>query len=218
MNNGKMIFVTGSAMSGKSRFAVSQFSDLDRVQYLCTGRDMDDKTLNRIIYNEQSKDFRWENILPATANSSHLCSQNHINQSFCEHFCGVCNSVEYIRNFSVDKTPVNYKEYRCFVLDNLADWIYRKTMEKFAASVSVSEREMTAFVNELLLSINVLMSEVKSSGGTLVIISAETGFAPAPFDVTDSIYREALCTVNQRIANMADEAYFSFSGLQLRVR
>ena len=91
-------------------------------------------------------------------------------------------------------------------------------MEKFAASVSVSEREMTAFVNELLLSINVLMSEVKSSGGTLVIISAETGFAPAPFDVTDSIYREALCTVNQRIANMADEAYFSFSGLQLRVK
>lgn len=129
MNNGKMIFVTGSAMSGKSRFAVSQFSDLDRVQYLCTGRDMDDKTLNRIIYNERSKDFRWD----------------------------------IIRNFSVDKTPVNYKEYRCFVLDNLADWIYRKTMEKFAASVSVSEREMTAFVNELLLSINVLMSEVKAA-------------------------------------------------------
>ena len=25
MNNGKMIFVTGSAMSGKSRFGVSQF-------------------------------------------------------------------------------------------------------------------------------------------------------------------------------------------------
>ena len=184
MNNGKMIFVTGSAMSGKSRFAVSQFLDLDRVQYLCTGRDMDDKTLNRIIYNERSKNFRWD----------------------------------IIRNFSVDKTPVNYREYRCFVLDNLADWIYRKTMEKFAASVSVSEREMTAFVNELLLSINVLMSEVKSSGGTLVIISAETGFAPAPFDITDSIYREALCTVNQRIANMADEAYFSFSGLQLRVK
>ena len=184
MNNGKMIFVTGSAMSGKSRFAVSQFSDLDRVQYLCTGRNMDDKTLNRIIYNERSKNFRWD----------------------------------IIRNFSVDKTPVNYKEYRCFVLDNLADWIYRKTMEKFAASVSVSEREMTAFVNELLLSINVLMSEVKSSGGTLVIISAETGFAPEPFDVTDSIYREALCTVNQRIANMADDAYFSFSGLQLKVK
>ena len=184
MNNGKMIFVTGSAMSGKSRFAVSQFSDLDRVQYLCTGRDMDDKTLNRIIYNERSKDFRWD----------------------------------IIRNFRVDKTPVNYKEYKCFVLDNLADWIYRKTMEKFAASVSCSEREMTEFVNEILLSVNVLMNEVKGSGGTLVIISAETGFSPAPFDVTDNIYREALCTVNQRIANMSDEAYFSFSGLQLKVK
>lgn len=184
MNNGKMIFVTGSAMSGKSRFAVSQFSELDRVQYLCTNEDMDDRTFNRIIYNERSKNFRWD----------------------------------IIRGFSVDKTPVNYKEYRCFVLDNLADWIYRKTMEKFGASTGCSEREMDAFTSELLMSVNVLMREVKSSGGTLVIISAETGFAPAPFDVTDSIYREALCTVNQRIANISDEAYFSFSGLQLKVK
>ena len=91
-------------------------------------------------------------------------------------------------------------------------------MEKFAASVSYTEREMTEFVKELLLSVNVLMSEVKNAGGTLVIISAETGFSPAPFDITDSIYREALCTVTQRIANMSDEAYFSFSGLQLKVK
>ena len=81
MNNGKMIFVTGSAMSGKSRFGVSQFKEMDRVQYLCTNEDMDDKTLNRIFYNERSKHFRWD----------------------------------IIRNFSVDKHPVKYKEYKCFV-------------------------------------------------------------------------------------------------------
>ena len=55
MNNGKMIFVTGSAMSGKSRFAVSQFSNLDRVQYLCTGRDMDDKTLTALSITSGAK-------------------------------------------------------------------------------------------------------------------------------------------------------------------
>ena len=62
MNNGKMIFVTGSAMSGKSRFGVSQFKEMDRVQYLCTNEDMDDKTLNRIFFNERSKHFRWDII------------------------------------------------------------------------------------------------------------------------------------------------------------
>lgn len=184
MNNGKMIFVTGSAMSGKSRFAVSQFSEMDRVQYLCTDEDMDDKTLDRIFYNERSRNFRWD-----------------IN-----------------RNFSVDRTPVNYTEYKCFVLDNLADWVYRKTISKFGARVNISDEEMNSFVKELMHSVNILLNEIKSSGGTIVVISAETGFQPAPFDVTDNIYREALCTVNQRVANMADEAYFSFSGLQLRVK
>ncbi|MBE6854018.1 MAG: hypothetical protein E7505_11265 [Ruminococcus sp.] len=80
MDKGKMIFVTGSAMSGKSRFALSQFAENDRVQYLCTNTDIDDRILNRIVFNERSKDFRWD----------------------------------IIRNFSVDKTPVNYDEYKCF--------------------------------------------------------------------------------------------------------
>lgn len=184
MNNGKMIFVTGSAMSGKSRFAVSQFSEMDRVQYLCTNEDMDDKTLDRIFHNERSKNFRWD----------------------------------IIRNFSVDKTPVNYTDCKCFVLDNLADWIYRKTLEEFGERLGYSEREMRKFVKELMRSIGILLSEITNSGGTIVVISAETGFQPAPFDVTDNIYREALCTVNQRVANIADEAYFSFSGLQLKVK
>lgn len=184
MNNGKMIFVTGGAMSGKSRFAVTQFSDLDRVQYLCTGGEISGKTLDRIIYNERSKGFRWD----------------------------------IIRNFSVDRTPVNYEEYKCFVLDNLADWIYQKTMESFGARLGYTEEEMTAFVKELIIPANVLISEVKNSGGTIVVISAETGFSPAPYDIIDKIYREALCAVNQQIANMSDEAYFSFSGMQIRVK
>lgn len=184
MNNGKMIFVTGGAMSGKSRFAVSHFSEMDRVQYLCTNEDMDDKTLDRIFQNERSKNFRWD----------------------------------IIRNFSVDKMPVNYTDCKCFVLDNLADWIYRKTLDEFGDRLGYSDREMRTFVKELMRSIGILLSEVTNSGGTIVIISAETGFQHAPFDVIDNICREALCTVNQRVANIADEAYFSFSGLQLKVK
>lgn len=184
MDKGKMIFVTGSAMSGKSRFALSQFAENDRVQYLCTNTDIDDRILNRIAFNERSKDFRWD----------------------------------IIRNFSVDKTPVNYDEYKCFVLDNLADWIYQRTLDKFGASVSYTDMELRVFVKELCRDVHILVNEVKHSGGTIVVISAETGFSPAPFDITDKIYREVLCTVNQRFANKADEAYFSFSGLQLKVK
>ena len=73
-------------------------------------------------------------------------------------------------------------------------------------------------MEDLLFSVCMLTSEITKNGGTIVIISAETGFSPAPFDVIENIYREALCTVNQRIANMSDEAYFSFSGLQLKVK
>lgn len=184
MNNGKMIFVTGSAMSGKSRFAVSQFSEMDRVQYLCTNEDMDDKTLDRIFYNERSKNFRWD----------------------------------IMRNFSVDKTPVNYTDCKCFILDNLADWIYRKTLEEFAGQADFTDRKMRTFVKELMRSIGILLSEVTNSGGTIVIISAETRFQPVHSDLIEKIYCEALCTVNQRIANIADEAYFSFSGLQIKVK
>lgn len=67
-------------------------------------------------------------------------------------------------------------------------------------------------------SIGILLSEVTNSGGTIVIISAETRFQPVHSDLIEKIYCEALCTVNQRVANIADEAYFSFSGLQLKVK
>ncbi len=57
---GKITFITGCAMSGKSRWAVSYFDCCDNVQYLCAHEKIDSRTMNRIIFNESSRSVFWD--------------------------------------------------------------------------------------------------------------------------------------------------------------
>ncbi len=63
----KTVMVTGGAMSGKSRYAVTAFECCDEVRYLCTRPNLDEATKQRILFNESRRNFRWhieENFRP----------------------------------------------------------------------------------------------------------------------------------------------------------
>lgn len=57
---GKVIVVTGNAMSGKSRWATSYFKGCDNVQYLCTKEDISEGLRNRITHNEELRNVKWD--------------------------------------------------------------------------------------------------------------------------------------------------------------
>lgn len=63
----KTVLVTGGAMSGKSRFAVTAFECCDEVRYLCTRPSLDENAKQRICFNESRHNFKWhieENFRP----------------------------------------------------------------------------------------------------------------------------------------------------------
>lgn len=63
-----------------------------------------------------------------------------------------------------------------------------------------------------------LCSRMEENKGKISIITLETGFSIKPPNPAQAAYRDILGRVNQRIANSCDEAYFSASGIQFKIR
>ncbi|MCL2108667.1 MAG: bifunctional adenosylcobinamide kinase/adenosylcobinamide-phosphate guanylyltransferase [Oscillospiraceae bacterium] len=56
----KIVFITGGAASGKSRWAVSSFASCDNVLYMVIADKIDDDTAARIDFNCKKNDVEWE--------------------------------------------------------------------------------------------------------------------------------------------------------------
>lgn len=63
----KNILITGGASSGKSRWAVTNFSAFDYVLYLRVGEAVDPDTLNRIKYGNKQNMVEWDIVTGATS-------------------------------------------------------------------------------------------------------------------------------------------------------
>lgn len=63
-----------------------------------------------------------------------------------------------------------------------------------------------------------MRDKVAENHGSIIIITLETGFSVRPADPIQAAYRDIMGRVNQRIANSCDEAYFSASGIQFKIR
>ncbi len=66
--------------------------------------------------------------------------------------------------------------------------------------------------------LTVMRDKVLENNGSIIIITLETGFSVIPSERGQAAYREILGRINQRIANSSDEAYFSASGIQFKIR
>lgn len=63
-----------------------------------------------------------------------------------------------------------------------------------------------------------MIEKAESVGADIIIITLETGFSVVPPKSAQEAFRDILCAVNQRIANISDEVYLSVSGIQLQIK
>ena len=56
----KIVFITGGAASGKSRWAITNFASLDNVLYMVISDKVDEDTMSRINYNCKKHDVEWD--------------------------------------------------------------------------------------------------------------------------------------------------------------
>ena len=67
--------VTGGAVSGKSRWAISYFRTCDNVLYMNTSPELPEETRNRMEYSNEENNVRWEIVNSVTDPAS--CIMNH---------------------------------------------------------------------------------------------------------------------------------------------
>lgn len=181
---GKITLITGSANSGKSRWAVSYFDCRNNIQYLCTSPKLDKSTMDRIVYNESSHNVCWD-----------------------------------LRcNFSFDRPPDDLSDYDNFIIDSISDLTARIFYYdlKILGPSEIYRTDKRA--EQLITQITEFVRKIKGSGGNAVIITDEAGFIPNFGNNETAIYKNVLCTVNQRLAALADEVYFSVSGIQFKIK
>jgi adenosylcobinamide kinase/adenosylcobinamide-phosphate guanylyltransferase len=56
----KIIFITGGAASGKTRWAINYFKSCDNVMYMCVDDAPDAENMGRIEYTCKRNDIEWE--------------------------------------------------------------------------------------------------------------------------------------------------------------
>ena len=61
----KIIFITGGAASGKTRWAVSHFESCDDVMYMCVADELESDTKSRIEYNCNKLGIEWNIVTKA---------------------------------------------------------------------------------------------------------------------------------------------------------
>lgn len=181
---GKIMLITGSEKSGKSRWAVSCFDYCDNIQYLCTSPQLDKGTMNRIIYNESSHSVCWD-----------------------MHF-----------NFRFDAPPDDLFDYDNFIIDGIGDLAARTFLYDRKSSCSLEDYKFEKRKEQFIFRTVEFVRKIKTSGGNAVVITDEIGFWQDFNGDETAAFKDVLCTLNQRLAALADEVFFSVSGIQFKIK
>ncbi len=179
----KNILITGGAASGKSRWAVTNFSACDYVLYLRAGDVVDADTLNRIEFGNNKNGVEWDIVTGAK------------------------------------KDPASYIEDHKFVIFDSLGTYTSGIISEMCPDIANMDEEMRKLIEKRVISdITEMHDKIVDIQGSMIIITVETGFSVTPENRAQALFREILGNVNQRIANMSDEVYFSASGIQFKIK
>lgn len=128
------------------------------------------------------------------------------------------NNVEWVIESDVDNPVEHIKDHKFFIFDSLGSYT-SSVMKRVAKDVENITKEEHDEIRKIVVD-NVIecMRRVEELNGAMVIISIEPGFSVCPKDPEQVSFREIMGSVNQRIANTAQEVYLSASGIQFRIK
>ena len=129
------------------------------------------------------------------------------------------NGVEWSVVHNQTTTPADEVNDHKFVIFDSVSSYTRLIMNKLCPDESKMTDDIKKQIEkEVIDGITAMCEKVYENHGSVIIITLETGFSVRPSDPAQAAYRDILGRVNQRIANTCDEAYFSVSGIQFKIR
>ncbi len=193
-----LIFVTGGAKSGKSKFAEEMLLKLNNGKqkniYLATSLIFDEEMKEKIRLHKKRRKNDWFTV------ETYKNFENELN-NFFENNDKTKNNMlvdcltNMITNIIFENKNIDW--------DNFEKKMYIQTLEKLNKNVENS-------VNKLL--------NVTNEFKNVIIVSNELGMGLVPSYPLGRYFREIAGKMNQIVAEKADEVYFVVSGISMKIK
>ena len=193
-----LIFVTGGAKSGKSKFAEEILLKLNNGNqkniYLATSLVFDEEMKEKVRLHKKRRKNDWFTV------ETYKNFKNKLNNFF--------ENNDKIKNNLLVDCLTNMITNIIFENQNI-DWnnfekkLYIQTLKKLNKNVENSVDELLNFTNQF---------------ENTVIVSNELGMGLVPSYPLGRYFREIAGKMNQIVAEKADEVYFVVSGIPMKIK
>ena len=129
------------------------------------------------------------------------------------------NFVEWDIQTGAYEDPAQYfTDHKFIIFDSLSSYTSRIISEMCAEPENMGEDLRKQIEKRVISDVTRMLECINEKKGSMIIITLETGFSVTPENRAQALFREILGNVNQRIANISDEVYFSASGIQFKIK
>jgi len=193
-----LIFVTGGAKSGKSKFAEEMLLKLNNGNqkniYLATSLVFDEETKEKVRLHKKRRKDDWFTVETYKNFKNKLYNFFENNDKIKNNLLVDCLT-NMITNIIFENKNIDW--------DNFEKKMYIQTLEKLNKNVENS-------VNKLL--------NVTNEFENVIIVSNELGMGLVPSYPLGRYFREIAGKMNQIVAEKADEVYFVVSGISMKIK
>lgn len=197
--NMKLIYVTGGAKSGKSKFAedllLSLNSGKEKNIYLATSQVFDEEMEMKVLIHKERRQDKWETI------ESYKDFYESLKSAFVEE---KSQGESVFKNNMLVDCLTNMVSNIIFE-DLTIDW-EKPTKKQLQSSDRRVEKEVLSLIENL------------EKFNYVVIVSNELGMGIVPATPLGRYFREIAGKMNQLIAEKSDEVYFVVSGIPMKIK
>lgn len=189
---GKIIFFTGGARSGKSKFAEDYIKEkkYEKKIYLATAVAFDDEMKERVKKHIEQRGNNWLTI-ETYKNISEILEKELVKDDYDVIL------FDCITNMVTNLMILNRGEI---------DWD------------NVSQSFINDLEREILLETNKILEYLKNKDIDCVFVTNELGMGLVPSYALGRYFRDICGKVNQLVAGAADEAYLAVSGIKVKIK
>ena len=122
------------------------------------------------------------------------------------------------KSINHDSEPVNIidNEHKFYIYDGLTAYLL-KILNNHINS-SLTDDVIYTIKKVIITDVQGLIDKITTIDGNLIIIKSETNLDIESNSCYRQVFQDILGSVNQRVANSADEVYLSVCGIQLKIK
>ena len=176
--------------------------------YLITGGANSGKARWAISYFE-----RCDNVLYVTSNDDmdddtkkrmeYSTEHNYVNWTTIRHDGKPADALD--------------EEHKFVIYDGLPEYVL-SLLGISSDNDIISDEKVEEVTKQAIADVTAMLEKADENDVNLILITLEAGFSVSPFASGQKAFRDCLSSVNQRIANIADEVYLSVSGIQMQIK